>query len=105
MDLIGGVDISFAPNSKVDACVSVIILEYPSLRVVWETYSMIKLTAPYIAGLLAFRFKDLNNIDNVSQRGSFYLGCTRKAKERASRTYATSNILCGSIFFNCFDSY
>jgi deoxyinosine 3'endonuclease (endonuclease V) len=52
---IGGVDISFVKDSKIDACASVVILEYPSLQVVWEVYSMIKLTAPYIAGLLGFR--------------------------------------------------
>jgi len=52
---IGGVDLSFAKNSKLDAVASIVICEYPSCRVVYETYSMIKLTAPYIAGYLAFR--------------------------------------------------
>jgi deoxyinosine 3'endonuclease (endonuclease V) len=52
---IGGVDISFVKDSKIDACACVVVIEYPSLKVVWEAYSMVKLTAPYIAGLLGFR--------------------------------------------------
>jgi len=52
---IGGVDISFVKDSKVDACATVIICEYPSLNVVWETYSMVTLTLPYVPGFLAFR--------------------------------------------------
>jgi len=52
---IGGVDISFAKKSKIDACASIIICEYPSCKVVFETYRMVKLTEPYIAGFLAFR--------------------------------------------------
>lgn len=55
LKLVGGVDISFAKNSAVDACASVVVCDFPSMRVVYETYSMCKLTAPYIAGLLAFR--------------------------------------------------
>eukprot|EP01119_Soliformovum_irregulare_P019493 TRINITY_DN6184_c0_g1_i1.p1 TRINITY_DN6184_c0_g1~~TRINITY_DN6184_c0_g1_i1.p1 ORF type:complete len:378 (+),score=101.51 TRINITY_DN6184_c0_g1_i1:97-1230(+) len=52
---VGGFDISFAKNSKIDAVTSVVVCEFPSMRVVYETYYMIKLTAPYIPGLLAFR--------------------------------------------------
>ncbi|GAM21555.1 hypothetical protein SAMD00019534_047300, partial [Acytostelium subglobosum LB1] len=52
---IGGVDISFAKNNKIDACASLVVIEYPSLKVVYESYKMVKLTQPYIAGYLAFR--------------------------------------------------
>src|SRR5690242_9444122 len=45
---IGGVDISFAQDSKVDACASIVICKFPSLEVVYEVYYMIKLTAPCI---------------------------------------------------------
>ena len=55
MKYIGGVDISFVKDSKIDACACIVVVEYPSLKIVWEAYSMIKLTAPYIAGLLGFR--------------------------------------------------
>ncbi|KAF2069254.1 hypothetical protein CYY_009424 [Polysphondylium violaceum] len=52
---IGGLDISFAKNNKIDACASIVVLEYPSLNVVYESYKMVKLTQPYVAGYLAFR--------------------------------------------------
>eukprot|EP01132_Coremiostelium_polycephalum_P001180 gene1180-1492_t len=52
---VGGIDISFAKNNKIDACVSIVVIEYPSLKVVYESYKMVKLTQPYIAGFLAFR--------------------------------------------------
>ncbi|EGC34030.1 hypothetical protein DICPUDRAFT_153814, partial [Dictyostelium purpureum] len=53
--LIGGCDISFPKSSKNDAVASIVVLEYPSLKVVYESYKMIKLTEPYVAGYLAFR--------------------------------------------------
>ncbi|KAN0037038.1 hypothetical protein ACTFIV_002370 [Dictyostelium citrinum] len=63
--LVGGCDISFPKESKVDAVASIVILEYPSCRVVYESYKMVKLTEPYVAGYLAFRevphFLDLWN--------------------------------------------
>jgi deoxyinosine 3'endonuclease (endonuclease V) len=40
-------DISFVKDSKEDACACLVILEYPSLRVVYENCKMVKLTAPY----------------------------------------------------------
>jgi len=52
---IAGADISFVKASKIDAVATFTVCEYPSMNLVWETYQMIKLTAPYIAGLLAFR--------------------------------------------------
>lgn len=52
---IAGVDISFVKGSAVDACVAVVVLEYPSLRAVYEGYEMVKLREPYISGFLAFR--------------------------------------------------
>jgi len=52
---IGGVDISFAKNNKIDACASIIICNYPSMQIIHESYQMIKLDAPYVAGFLGFR--------------------------------------------------
>eukprot|EP01133_Synstelium_polycarpum_P007840 gene7840-9201_t len=52
---IGGIDISFAKNNKIDACACISVVEYPSLKVVYESFKMVKLTQPYIAGFLAFR--------------------------------------------------
>jgi deoxyinosine 3'endonuclease (endonuclease V) len=55
---IGGVDISFIKGDDVNACAAYVILKYPSLDVVYEDYEMIKLTASYIPGFLAFREVD-----------------------------------------------
>jgi len=52
---VGGVDISFPKGNKVDACVGLTTLSFPDLKVVFEAYKMIKLTTPYIPGLLDFR--------------------------------------------------
>ncbi|XP_076117569.1 endonuclease V-like [Mytilus galloprovincialis] len=53
--LIGGVDISFVKGDHVNACAALIVLNFPQLEVVYEDCQMIKLTAPYIPGFLAFR--------------------------------------------------
>ncbi|EGG21116.1 putative endonuclease V [Cavenderia fasciculata] len=55
---VAGSDISFAKGNKIDACASIVVMEYPSLKVVYESYKMIKLTQPYIAGYLAMREVD-----------------------------------------------
>jgi len=52
---VGGVDISFVKDDPVNACAALIILSYPDLKVVYEDLQMIKLTAPYVPGFLAFR--------------------------------------------------
>lgn len=52
---IGGVDISFVDGNPEDACASLVVLEYPSLKEVYASYTMVKLTQPYIPGFLAFR--------------------------------------------------
>lgn len=51
---IGGVDISFLDDG-VSAVACIVVLDYPSLDVVYEKMQEVKLTAPYIAGYLAFR--------------------------------------------------
>lgn len=53
--LLGGVDISFIKGSPVDACVALVVVELPSLEVVYERLRMVELTLPYISGFLAFR--------------------------------------------------
>ena len=53
---IGGLDISFAKDSKADACVCLVVLDYNNLeRVIYQKCQMIELTQPYIPGFLAFR--------------------------------------------------
>lgn len=53
--LIGGVDISFVKDNAEDACAAVIVMEWPSCKLLYERYAMVKLTLPYIPGFLAFR--------------------------------------------------
>mmetsp|Transcript_90653 Transcript_90653/g.157114 ORF Transcript_90653/g.157114 Transcript_90653/m.157114 type:complete len:295 (-) Transcript_90653:5-889(-) len=53
--LVGGVDLSFVKGDDVNACAALVVLEYPSLKVVYEDYQMVQLTVPYLAGYLAFR--------------------------------------------------
>jgi len=55
VNYIGGVDISFVPNSETSACSSLVILSYPSFEVVYSIFEMVELTLPYISGFLAFR--------------------------------------------------
>lgn len=54
LKLIGGLDISFVKNTN-KACVSLVVLNYPDLTVLYEDYDMIDLEYPYMAQYLAFR--------------------------------------------------
>ncbi|KAF0697504.1 Aste57867_11814 [Aphanomyces stellatus] len=51
---IGGVDISFYPNTD-DACATLVVLSFPELKVVCEASCHTTLTLPYIPTFLAFR--------------------------------------------------
>lgn len=53
--LVGGVDISFVKNREDDACATLVILEFPSLNMVYETHDRVTMEHPYMAGYLAFR--------------------------------------------------
>lgn len=52
---LAGVDISFLKGSNEHACASLVVLQFPSLEVVYEAFTYVRLPAPYIAGFLAFR--------------------------------------------------
>ncbi|KAL4218883.1 hypothetical protein ACF0H5_021471 [Mactra antiquata] len=52
---IAGVDISFVKDDLVNACAGLVVLRFPSLKLVYEDYKMVELTEPYIPGFLAFR--------------------------------------------------
>eukprot|EP01061_Rhynchopus_euleeides_P022125 TRINITY_DN36045_c0_g1_i1.p2 TRINITY_DN36045_c0_g1~~TRINITY_DN36045_c0_g1_i1.p2 ORF type:complete len:311 (+),score=119.54 TRINITY_DN36045_c0_g1_i1:222-1154(+) len=55
LNVVAGVDISFAKDNPVDACVTVVALEYPSMKVLHEVTYMVALDLPYISGFLGFR--------------------------------------------------
>ena len=52
--LVAGVDLH-APNQGTSGVAALVVLDYPSLRVVYEDYERVHLQQPYIAGFLAFR--------------------------------------------------
>ena len=52
---VGGVDISFVKGSDVDAVATLVVLSYPTMKVVHEVTQVVALTLPYIPGYLAFR--------------------------------------------------
>lgn len=56
--LIGGVDISFVGDDTDAACAALVVVSYPDLKIVYERYEMVTMSAPYIAGFLAFREVD-----------------------------------------------
>lgn len=70
--LIGGVDISFIKGNETDACAALVVLEYPSLKVVYKDFQMVKLTEPYISTFLAFREVDhlVNLVEKLRQNQS-----------------------------------
>ncbi|KAF8053437.1 hypothetical protein N665_1415s0013 [Sinapis alba] len=52
---VGGVDISFSKDDSSVACACLVVLELPSLRVVHNELSLLRLRVPYVPGFLAFR--------------------------------------------------
>ncbi|CAL8333506.1 unnamed protein product [Lota lota] len=55
LERVGGVDLSFIKGDDVSACAQLVVLSYPALEVLYEDSQMVTLTAPYVAGFLAFR--------------------------------------------------
>ncbi|XP_037116861.1 endonuclease V-like isoform X4 [Syngnathus acus] len=52
---VAGLDLSFIKGDNVNACSQLVVLSYPDLKVLYEDSQMVTLTAPYMAGFLAFR--------------------------------------------------
>ncbi|EKU20444.1 endonuclease-like protein, partial [Nannochloropsis gaditana CCMP526] len=56
---VGGLDLSFFPSShgheREEAVACFVVLSYPSLEVLHESYLPTTLTIPYVAGFLAYR--------------------------------------------------
>lgn len=55
INFIGGVDISFDKGDPDRACVYLTVLDKTTHKVLYEDYEIVKLTMPYISGLLGFR--------------------------------------------------
>lgn len=71
---IAGVDISFVKNDNVNACAAIVIVRFPDLQLVYDDCEMVKLTAPYIPGYLAFRECPfiLKHLDHLSKNKPIY---------------------------------
>ncbi|CAL0333040.1 unnamed protein product [Lupinus luteus] len=52
---IGGVDISFSSDDSSMACGTLVVLDFNTLQVVYEDFSLVTLHVPYVPGFLAFR--------------------------------------------------
>ncbi|NWR24990.1 ENDOV Endonuclease, partial [Emberiza fucata] len=52
---VGGVDLSYSKGDESRACASLVVLSYPDLEVLYQDCRMVPVTAPYVAGFLAFR--------------------------------------------------
>ncbi|XP_008278028.1 endonuclease V isoform X1 [Stegastes partitus] len=52
---VGGVDLSFIKGDDVNACAQLVVLSFPDMELLYEDSRMVTLTAPYVAGFLAFR--------------------------------------------------
>ncbi|NWU85055.1 ENDOV Endonuclease, partial [Onychorhynchus coronatus] len=55
LERVGGVDLSYVKGDDTGACASLVVLSYPDLEVLYEDCRMVAVTAPYVAGFLAFR--------------------------------------------------
>ena len=52
---VGGVDISFSKDDPSMACGTLVVLDFSTLQVVYEDFSLVTVQVPYVPGFLAFR--------------------------------------------------
>ncbi|XP_009598510.1 uncharacterized protein [Nicotiana tomentosiformis] len=52
---VGGVDLSFSKEDSSIACGTLVVLDFQTLKVVYEDSSIVRLHIPYLPGFLAFR--------------------------------------------------
>ena len=84
--LIGGVDVSFVKGSEDNACATLVVLEFPSLNVVYEASNRVTMEYPYVSGFLAFR-EVYNHVDSIYELpGVNSIVFSREAKDE-SRYY------------------
>ncbi|XP_010150692.1 PREDICTED: endonuclease V, partial [Eurypyga helias] len=55
LERVGGVDLSYIKGDDTNACASLVVLSFPALEVLYEDCRMVAVSAPYVAGFLAFR--------------------------------------------------
>ncbi|KAG4382658.1 hypothetical protein GLYMA_14G131200v4 [Glycine max] len=52
---VGGVDISFSKDDPSRACGTLVVLDFHTLQVLYQDFSLVTLQVPYVPGFLAFR--------------------------------------------------
>ena len=52
---IGAIDISYSKNNSQKAIAALIILDFPSMRVIYEDFERDTTDYPYVSGFLAFK--------------------------------------------------
>ncbi|CAJ1972146.1 unnamed protein product [Sphenostylis stenocarpa] len=52
---VGGVDISFFKDDPSQACGTLVVLDFHTLQVLYQDFSLVTLQVPYVPGFLAFR--------------------------------------------------
>ncbi|NWW83401.1 ENDOV Endonuclease, partial [Climacteris rufus] len=55
LERVGGVDLSYIKGDDSSACASLVVLSYPELEVLYQDCRRVPVSAPYVAGFLAFR--------------------------------------------------
>ncbi|KAJ8264132.1 hypothetical protein GJAV_G00145560 [Gymnothorax javanicus] len=55
LERVGGVDLSYIKGDDSNACAQLVVLSYPELELLYEDSQMVTISAPYVAGFLAFR--------------------------------------------------
>ncbi|NXY07991.1 ENDOV Endonuclease, partial [Pteruthius melanotis] len=55
LERVGGVDLSYVKGDDSRACASLVVLSFPALEVLYQDCRVVAVSAPYVAGFLAFR--------------------------------------------------
>jgi len=55
LKLIGALDISYSKTNDQNAIAALLIMEYPSMKVLYEDYEKETTAYPYVPGFLAFK--------------------------------------------------
>ncbi|XP_045821731.1 endonuclease V isoform X2 [Trifolium pratense] len=72
---VGGCDISFSKHDPSLACGTLVVLDFHTLEVVYQDFSLVTLNVPYVAGFLAFRELLMVDGNGILHPRGFGLAC------------------------------
>ncbi|XP_009767084.1 uncharacterized protein LOC107775915 isoform X3 [Nicotiana tabacum] len=72
---VGGVDLSFSKEDSSIACGTLVVLDFQTLKVVYEDSSIVRLHIPYLPGFLAFRELLMVDGNGLLHPRAFGLAC------------------------------